>query len=153
MGLTDEELAYKEKTVLSDTEQKKMDQICELLRMNFISKWSLNSNIDLYKTDTERDWAYIVRREYRYNVNMGTFFGSLAAVSVLHSLAIWKNKKMVAWPYAFLPLVGFVVAPNVFRWKSRRYFEMLNVGTEYELGAERNRVLEECNRLAHRADF
>lgn len=153
MGLTDEEIAYKEQTVLSASEQKKMDRICDLIRMNFISKWSLNSNVDLYKTDTERDWAYIVRREYRYNVNMGSFFASMAIVSLFHSLAIWKNKKMVTWPYVFLPLVAPGIAPYIFKANSRRYFEMLNVGTEFELGAERNRVLEECNRLAHRADF
>lgn len=153
MGLTDEEIAYKEQTVLSDSEQKKMDNICDLIRMNFISKWSLNSNVDLYKTDTEKDWAYIVRREYRYNVNMGSFFASVGIVSTVHCLAIWKNKKMVAWPYAFLPFVGLGLAPYIFKTNSRRYFEMLNVGSEYELGAERNRVLEECNRLAHRADF
>lgn len=153
MGLTDEEINYKEKTEFPPAEQKKMDKICDLLRMNFISKWAIYANIDLYKTDNEKDWTYIVRREYRYNVLMGSFFESFIISNLLQCVAIYRSKKIVFWPLGFTPFIGLVAAPRTYRENSRRYFETLNLGTEFELGAERNRVLEECNRLAKRADF
>lgn len=50
--------------------------------MKFISDWSLKRDLNLYRTEVERDWAFIVKREYRYivlgrSVGDGIFAGSL----------------------------------------------------------------------------
>ncbi|CAG9310980.1 unnamed protein product [Blepharisma stoltei] len=154
MGVMDEEYFYKEKTDLAPDDQREADHVCDNLRMKFIKDWALNKNLDTYKTDAERDWAYIVKREYRFAVNLRSFFDGMFVGNALQLLVSWRRKKLV-----FTPL--FMAWPVVYYWQigkrfsqhNRRFFEMLNVGTEFELGAERNRVLEECNRIARRADF
>ena len=68
MGYTEEELNHAAVTRLSSTEQTRTDKIADNLRMRFIMDWAVNGNLDLYKSEVERDWAYIVRREYRWIV-------------------------------------------------------------------------------------
>lgn len=153
MGLTDEELNYKEVTELEPAQQAAADKLSDGLRMNFIRDWVLKANIDLYKTDAETNWAHIVRREYRYNVTYRSWGDAFFASSLIQVLLSIRLKKIVFWPYAFAPVFAILRTPDLFRNHNRRYFEMLNIGTEYELGAERVRILDECNRIAHRADF
>lgn len=152
MGLTDEELNYKERTDLPPREQARADSIADKLRMKFIKEWALKRNIDLYQTDAERDWAYIVRREYRYNVLYRAFFDGLFFGSVLQTLYTWQRKQVQFKPLLVVPLIMLMRVPSLYKQHHRRYFETLNLGTEYELGAERNRILEECNRISARAD-
>jgi len=38
------------------------------LRKKFLRHYIVNFDTHLYKTMVERDWAYIARREYRYDV-------------------------------------------------------------------------------------
>ena len=38
------------------------------LRKDFVQKYIVNFDSNLYKTQVERDWAYICKREYRYFV-------------------------------------------------------------------------------------
>ena len=40
------------------------------LRMNFFSKYILDRTATDYMTNTEKDWCYIARREYWYDVNV-----------------------------------------------------------------------------------
>ncbi|OMJ82754.1 hypothetical protein SteCoe_16459 [Stentor coeruleus] len=152
MGVMDDEYFYVPKTVLPEHEQRAADKQCTMLKLDFIRKWVVKGNLDLFKTEQERDWAYIVRKEYRYHqkkaIGEGIAYTSLA--TVVYSLLI---KQVSFKPLAlFFVVTPFLVTPRLSK-DCRRMFEMLNVGTEYELGAERNRVLEECNRISKRADF
>lgn len=38
------------------------------LRKDFVKKFIVDFDTTLYKTQVERDWAYIAKREYRYEV-------------------------------------------------------------------------------------
>ena len=40
------------------------------LRINFFTKYILDRGATDYKTNTEKDWAYVARREYWYDVNV-----------------------------------------------------------------------------------
>jgi hypothetical protein len=153
MGLTDDELNYREQTDLEPAQQAAADRLCDNLRMGFVKDWVLKANIDLYHTDAETNWAHIVRREHRYNVSYRAWGDGVFVGSFLQLLFSIKAKKVCWWPFLLTPLVATARTPGLFRNHNRRYFDMLNIGSEYELGAERNRILEECNRIAHRADF
>ena len=153
MGYTDEERYHREQTLLGAREQAHADYLADRLRMSFITKWALRANLDLYKTDCERDWAYIVRREHRYLVTGRSLADAAFVCSLGQCFATIQARQVRWWPWAALPFVAYAIMPYRYRWSNKRFFDMLNVGTEYELGAERNRVLEECNRLAKRADF
>ena len=152
MGIIDEEYFYKAKTVLPESEQKTADNQSTMLRKSFITNWVVNSNLDLYRTDTEKDWAYIVRREYRA-LGYSAFFKSIAFCSALQVANALFTKKIRFYYYAFLPVFYFPFKSDLFERDHKRLFDMLNIGTEYDLGAERNRVLEEANRISKRADF
>lgn len=102
----------------------------------------------------ERDWAYIAKREFRYDVQIkslgyGFIFGNLA-----WSAAIFAKKRFVLWP---LPLVWGIASayyyPVFFQKHNKKLFDMCNIGVEYKLGNERNKVLEKCNRILDREDF
>lgn len=152
MGLTDEEYFYKAKTVLPSYQQKVADQQCDQLRINFIKNWIMKANLDLYKTETERDWGYIGRREYR-GVRYQAVFKSLAVCSFLQTASFLLTKKPAIHFYIFMPLLAWSFFKTELVRNNKRIFDQLNIGTEYELGAERNRILEECNRIANRSDF
>lgn len=154
MGFIDEEWFYKEKTELDPKAQKEADYTCDKLRMKFIKDWALDRNVDAYKTDAERNWAFVVRREYRYAVTFRSIFDGMFVANLVQISRIFSRKRIVFWPLIPIwPLVYKYQTTVRFSQHNRRMFQMLNVGTEFELGAERNRVLEECNRIAHRADF
>jgi hypothetical protein len=71
-----------------------------------------NCKISLYKTIVERDWAYIAKREYNYDVTInslahGAFYANLVlSKNILKALVqrIHALKKMVYWPVALIPL-------------------------------------------------
>jgi hypothetical protein len=121
--------------------------------MKFITDWAVRGNIDVYKSEIERDWAYIVRREYRFGVTYRSWGDAIAVSSLAQTAATFYNKRITWWPMLLIPVITAMRVPSNFRRNNRRYFEMLNIGSEYELGAERNRVLEECNHLTQRTDF
>ena len=152
MGIIDEEYFYKAKTVLPKDEQQTADNQSTILRVNFIKNWVVNSNLDLYRTDAEKDWAYIVRREFRA-IGFSALFKSLAVCSVLQAVDALVTKRVRFYSYALLPVFYFPFRSSLLDENNKRLFDMLNLGTEYDLGAERNRVLEEVNRLSKRADF
>ena len=37
--------------------------------MQFFTKYILDRRVNDYKTPVEKDWAYVAKREYRYDVN------------------------------------------------------------------------------------
>lgn len=63
-------------------------------------------------------------------------------------------KKFVVWP---LFPIALIVTPkrynDLFVLHNKKLFDMCNVGEQYELGKERNKVLRECNLLLDREDF
>ena len=153
MGESDREFLYQEKTLLAPSDQNAADAKSTYLMKKFIKDFILKANIDLYKTETETAWAYIVRREYRYNVTYHSFFFASAVCSFAQVLSSIYLRRVTFWPWAAQPAIMLMAQPTLFTKNVRKLFGMTNVGTEYELGAERNRVLEECNRIAQRADF
>ena len=124
------------------------------LRKDFLRKHVIHFDTNLYKTVVERDWAYICKREYNYDVLgksvvWGFFWGNVAT-----SARMFMLKRFVIWP---LPVVGAAVAwyvqPRLLQKHSKKLFDMCNVGEQYYLGKKRNEVLGECNRILDREDF
>ena len=153
MGFTDEELFHVAKTELPETEQRMADRQCDRLRIQFLRKWIMDSNLDLYTTDAERDWGYIARREIRA-LEYNAFFKSFAICTAFGLLTCWARRGPPHFS-ALLPLPFLYYGSSTVGLvnENRRIFGLVNIGTEYALGAERNRVLEECNRVSRRADF
>lgn len=107
-----------------------------------------------YKTGIEKDWAYVARREYRYDVNVRSLCDSFALADVCCILRMMMVKKFVVWP--FLPvfvLTYLYRTRSLFIFHSKKLFDMCNVGEQYELGYARNVVLKRCNALVDREDF
>ena len=100
MGYTDEELNHQEQCELGPRDQGAVDYLADNLRMKFIKDWALKANLELYKTDTERDWAYIVRREYRFAVLAKAWTDAGFCCSVAQCLAIAQAKQIRWWPWA-----------------------------------------------------
>jgi len=129
-------------------------QAAMLLRMNFIQERILDRLPHEYKTPTERDWAYVVRREYIYDCNIAPALDAIAAGFLGMIGRQVMVKKFVMWP--FFPLAGFTYlyrSREQFRFYNKKYFDMINVGEQYELGFARNVVLRKCNLLLDREDF
>jgi len=64
------------------------------------------------------------------------------------------RKKAVFFP--FIPVFAAVSVMrnhNLALFFSKKHFDMLNLGEQYEVGRERNKVLRECNRLLDVEDF
>ena len=63
-------------------------------------------------------------------------------------------KKFVMWP--FLPVFAATYLYRqryLFVLHNKKFFDMCNVGEQYELGFARNVVLKNCNALLDREDF
>ena len=63
-------------------------------------------------------------------------------------------KRFVVWP--FLPT--FILATmyrhkELFIFYNKKFFDMCNVGVQYEVGNARNNYLKECNKLIDVEDF
>ena len=152
MGVMDEEFFYVAKTDFAPGDQNRVDRQASSLRWDFIKKWAVKANLDLYRTDTEKDWAYIARNEYRWMNQKSWMIGFSYAFATCVLVAVFK-KQVNLYPVLLTPLFAAYVYYPITEKNTKRIFDTLNIGTEYELGAERNRVLEECNRLSKRADF
>lgn len=63
-------------------------------------------------------------------------------------------KKFVVWPLLPVTLaVGLYRHQDLFVFYNKKYFDMCNLGIQYELGNARNKVLEKCNKLLDVQDF
>ena len=122
--------------------------------MQFFSKYILEKRPSEYKTGTEKDWAYVARREYRYDVNVRALADAFALGNALCILRMYMVKKFVCWPFfpAFV-LTYLYRSRSLYIFHSKKLFDMCNVGEQYELGYARNVVLRRCNRLTDREDF
>ena len=123
------------------------------LRLNFFNNAILKINTESYTTQTERDWSYIAKREHRYKVIFPSIFHSLFVGNVAVIIGTYMRRK-------FTPIGMILSLPCYFYFKenltlkhNKRFFDMCNVGEEYELGKQRNIVLRECNRILNVEDF
>ena len=129
-------------------------QAAMLLRMNFIQRMILDRKPSEYKTPVERDWAYCVRREYIYDCNVMAAADATAAGLLGMMARQVMVKKFVMWP--FFPIAAGVYlyrSRELFRFYNKKYFDMINVGEQYEVGFARNVILRKCNLLLDREDF
>ena len=124
------------------------------MRMQFFNKYILSRSTSDYLTPVEKDWAYVAKREYRYDVNIRAATDGAAAGLTACMLRMFMVKKFVMWP--FLPVmasVGLYRSQQLFVLHQKKFFDMCNVGEQYELGYARNVVLRTCNALIDREDF
>lgn len=124
------------------------------LRKEFLRTYIVNFDTSLYKTLVERDWAYVAKREYNWDVKYKSWGYGFFIGNVAMSARIFWMKKFVFWP---LPVFGTLGAlylqPRFFHRHNKKLFDMTNVGEQYFLGKKRNEVLRECNALLDREDF
>ena len=124
------------------------------LRMEFFTKYVLDRKISQYKTPVEKDWMYIARREYRYDVNVRAGLDAAAAGLSASMLRMFMLKKFICWP--FVPVAAFTYvyrSRQLFAFHNKKFFDMCNVGEQYEVGFARNVILRRCNKLLDREDF
>ena len=78
----------------------------------------------------------------------------MAAGLVCSMLRQVMTKKMILWPFVIVsPLTYLYRSKSQFYFYNKKYFDMCNVGEQYELGFARNVVLRKCNLLLDRDDF
>ena len=97
--------------------------------MLFIKSYILDRKPNEFRTPIERDWAYVVRREWVYDCNIGPCMDALAAGLCGMAVRQVMVKKFVMWP--FFPLfIGtfFYRNKTQFMFNNKKYFDMVNVG-------------------------
>ena len=67
---------------------------------------------------------------------------------------MFMTKRFMIWPFA--PVFGFFYLfrlRETFILHNKKFFDMCNIGEQYELGYARLVVLKECNKLLDTEDF
>ena len=124
------------------------------LRMDFFKEFILNKQTIYFKTQEERDWSYVAKREYNYCVTLKSLLYGFATANIFWSFGIYLKKKMIVWPLLVVTPVAYYFYQRMFFFKvNKRLFDMCNLGEEYELGKTRNAVLNQCNELQGIEDF
>ena len=124
------------------------------MRMKFFSKYILQRSAGEYKSGVEKDWAYVARAEYRHDVNTMAILDGMAAGTVASMVRMFMLKRFAWWPFVPMGLaVYFYRSKQLFVLHNKKYFDMCNVGEQYEIGYARNVVLRKCNHLVDREDF
>jgi hypothetical protein len=78
------------------------------LRMEFFTKYVLDRRINDYKSSVEKDWMYVARREYRYDVNVRSLSDAAAAGLTASMIRMFMLKKFIWWPFAPVALFTYV---------------------------------------------
>ena len=124
------------------------------LRMNYFTKYVLDRKVNEYKTPIEKDWMYIAKREYWYDVNVRAGCDAAAAGATASMARMFMLKRFIWWPIAPVALFVYVYRTRqLYAFHSRKFFDMCNVGEQYEVGYARNVVLRRCNQLLDVEDF
>jgi hypothetical protein len=124
------------------------------LRTQFFSKYILEKNPADHKTAVEKDWSYVARREYRYDVNVRALTDAFALGDIACIVRMFMLKKFVIWPFAPVFIATYLYrSRSLFIFHNKKLFDMCNVGEQYEMGYARNVVLRKCNELLDREDF
>jgi hypothetical protein len=122
--------------------------------MQFFNRYVLERRPGDYKSPVEKDWAYVARKEYRYDVNVRALADAFAMGTVASMIRMFMVKKFVMWPFAPVFIATYLYrARSLFILHNKKFFDMCNVGEQYELGYARNVVLRRCNKLLDREDF
>ena len=124
------------------------------LRMRFFNKYVLDRRVNDYKTPIEKDWMYVARREYRHDVNVRSSADATAAGLTACCIRTFMKKKTIFWPFAPVWIATYLYrARCLYVLHNKKFFDMCNVGEQYEVGFARNVVLDRCNKLLDREDF
>jgi hypothetical protein len=108
----------------------------------------------LYQSQVEKDWGYIAKREYNYDVLLRAWFYSFFAGNLAVTAGIFLTKRMVYAPFPFAFAASWMYwKPEFFQVHNKKFFDMCNVGAQYQLGAARNEVLRKCNEILGSEDF
>ena len=95
-----------------------------------------------------------LNQEYRWNVTSRALGDSFALADVACILRMFMMKKFVIWPFLPVFLITLFYRQNdLFLLHNKKFFDMLNVGEQFDLGRERNEVLRKCNKLIETEDF
>ena len=124
------------------------------LRMRFFTKYVLDRKVNDYKTPVEKDWMYVAKREYRNDVNMRAA-ADAAALGLLACMGrMFMLKKFIWWPFAPVAMATYLYRQRqLFVFHNKKFFDMCNVGEQYEVGFARLAVLKRVNQLIDREDF
>ena len=129
-------------------------QTAMTLRMHFFKTYVLDKPLSDFKTGVEKDWAYVARREYRYDVNVRATCDAAALALVSCMARMYMVKKFIMWPFVPVFLGTYVYRQkSLFILHNKKLFDMCNVGEQYELGFARNVILRQCNDILGRIDF
>ncbi len=121
-------------------------QLAIQLRTQFFTRYILEKNPADYRTAVEKDWSYVARREYRYDVNVRALADASAVALSTCMVRMFMVKKFIMWPFAPVFLGTYLYrSRSLFIFHNKKLFDMCNVGEQYELGFARNVVLEQCN--------
>ena len=72
--------------------------------MQFFTDYILSRKPHEYRSPIERDWSYVARREYRYDVTTRAAVDGAAAGLAAMMVRQFQVKKFVMWP--FLPVMA-----------------------------------------------
>lgn len=153
-------MSFKMRKLLEDNEDKMVQRFLHdpafrqatRLRQGLVRR-VLRADPRFHKTQEEIDWLYIVKREYNYVVLGRAGVWSFLPAAVANAALVFALKRLTVYPLFVLP-VAFVGFYQYFFLKhAKRLFDMCNIGEEFELGQERNRVLRQCNDILGVEDF
>lgn len=68
----------------------------------------LSRRVNDYKTPVEKDWMYVARREYFYDVNVRASADAAAAGLTASMIRMFMLKKFVWWPMAPVAIATYV---------------------------------------------
>jgi len=121
-------------------------QMAMQLRMQFFQKYVLDRRVTDYRSPIEKDWMYVARNEYYWDVHLRSCVDGAAAGLAAMMLRMLMVKKMIFWPFAPVALAVYTYRTNqLFAFYNKKFFDMCNVGEQYEVGFARNVVLNQCN--------
>ena len=122
--------------------------------MRFFTKYVLDRRVNDYRTPVEKDWMYVAKKEYRYDVNIRAASDAAALGLTACMARMFMLKKFVWWPFAPVALATYLYRQRqLFVFHNKKFFDMCNVGEQYEVGFARLAVLKRCNALLDREDF
>ena len=97
-----------------------------VLRMTYIQEKILDRQPYEFKTPIERDWAYVVRREYIYDCNIAPALDAAAAGLLGMMARQVMVKKFVMWPFFPVALVTYFYRnKTLFMFNNKKYFDMI----------------------------
>ena len=97
--------------------------------MQYFTKYILNRRVNDYKTPVEKDWAYVAKREYRYDVNIRAASDAFALGLSSTIVRMFMVKKFVMWPFFPIAASTYLYRQRqLFVFHNKKFFDMCNVG-------------------------